>query len=333
MPRSFQELIGQDRAARMLTAFIRRQTVPHALLFVGIDGVGKRTAARIFAAAANCEGDPETPLPCGECRPCRKIEGDRHPDVHTVLPSGVYIKIGQIRELRSSLAMKPYEGRTRVVIIRDAQAMQAEAANALLKVLEEPPDRTVLILTAEDTTDLLPTIVSRCQPVRFGPIPRDVLTPYLTERAGFTPEAASAAAALAHGSLARALALKRSDGIRRRRWLLDELEQLARRPPAALLAFAERLSKNRDAAAEALDVIFTWLRDLLVVRYAPSRILNADRTDRLREIAPDYPVGVTLERLDAVESARLGIRGHANLRLTLETLAFQLAGRLPGGAS
>ena len=79
MPRSFQELIGQDRAARMLTTFIRRQTVPHALLFVGIDGVGKRTAARIFAAAANCEGDPETPLPCGECRPCRKIEGDRHP--------------------------------------------------------------------------------------------------------------------------------------------------------------------------------------------------------------------------------------------------------------
>ena len=134
-------------------------------------------------------------------------------------------------------------------------------------------------------------------------------------------------------SLAQALALKRSDGIRRRRWLLDELEQIDRRPPAALLAFAERLSKNRDTAAEALDVILTWLRDLLVVRYAPSHVLNSDRTDGLREIAPHLPVEVALDRLGAVESARLGIRGHANLRLTLETLAFQLAGRLPGGAS
>ena len=184
----FESIIGQDRPIRILTTFLQNGTVPHALLFTGIEGVGKQSAAVTFAMACNCTGDfsenkfewrdnrtaddhstadpRHITNPCGNCKPCRKIESKNHPDIIRIKPSGVFIKIDQIRALCQTLAMKPYEAGIRVVLISDAQAMNPAAGNALLKVLEEPPTGTILILVANHTADLLPTIVSRCRHIR-----------------------------------------------------------------------------------------------------------------------------------------------------------------------
>ncbi|MBW2248732.1 MAG: hypothetical protein JRF62_16445, partial [Deltaproteobacteria bacterium] len=161
--------MGQEQPIRLLTTLLQNGTIPHALLFIGIEGVGKRTAAMALAMACNCKAiKPEhfsermkirsdgnipsdqikTISPCGRCNSCRKIESGNHPDIIVLNPSGPFIRIGQIRELCGTLAMKPYEARLRVVIISDAQTMNLSAGNALLKLLEEPPDRTILILTA-----------------------------------------------------------------------------------------------------------------------------------------------------------------------------------------
>jgi len=186
----FESIIGQDRPIRILTAFLHKGTIPHALLFTGIEGVGKERAAVALAMAFNCAENrsgsdaagvdlrrsdhadanrPFTIKPCGICKSCRKIDSDNHPDIIRLKPSGPFIKIDQIRALCQTLAMKPYEAGMRVVIISEAQAMNPAAGNALLKMLEEPPARTILILVAAHPSDLLPTIVSRCQHIRFNP--------------------------------------------------------------------------------------------------------------------------------------------------------------------
>ena len=186
----FDSIIEQERPVRILKTLYRKGTIPHALLFIGQQGVGKRSAAIAFAMICNCIG-METPPPsrsnaqtrlrspvirtdepCGACPACRKIMSGNHPDVIHVKPTGAIIKIAQVRSLCEALSMKPYEAKMRVVIVTDAHTMNPSAGNALLKMLEEPPDRTILILTAPQRVDLLPTIVSRCQPVRFNPITR-----------------------------------------------------------------------------------------------------------------------------------------------------------------
>ncbi len=333
MIRSFGDIIGQPHAIRILSAFLGRDTIPHALLFTGVDGTGKRTAALAFAMACNCTGlDRGISVdPCGACRSCGKIASGNHPDIHLVAPKGAYLRIDQVRALGRDLALKPYEARVRVAILSDAHAMNPEAGNALLKLLEEPPDRTILILTAPQASDLLPTIVSRCQPVRFNPIPPSLLKDHLTDRHDMGEAEASVTAMLAGGSLARALSMKGSDAIRRRAWLLGEMTTLSEKPISSLMALAEKLSGNKETLQDHLEIIASWFRDLVVHRYAPDNLLNRDLAGQIGRRAESDPVPVLLGRVGAIQAAQRNLRSNANARLTLEVLLLQLAGALPVG--
>lgn len=332
----FDDLIDQERPVQRLKTLLRRGVVPHALLFHGIEGVGKAQAALALAMALNCSeaaSAAAAEAPCGACRACRKLQSGQHPDLLTVSPSGPLIRVGQVRELCDTLALKPYEARTRVVIINDARAMNPEAANALLKVLEEPPARTLLILVTTQATDLLPTIVSRCQQLRFGPISRSALASLLTERHGIEPEAADIASAMSGGSLTRALRFSQADWLARRKWLitaigLDRPETLSSRPLGTLLAVAEKLSGQKAWVPEAFDLIVSWLRDLLIYRHAPARVINRDMAALIGRASGRVPDDALLQRIEAVRAARRHIEANLNVRLVLDRLMLQLAGRL-----
>ncbi len=215
----FESVIDQQKPIGILRALLEQSSVAHALLFTGIDGVGKQKTARMFAMAVNCElyrGDTTSQIsvdsvPCGQCVSCRKITSGNHPDVLHIQPQGNLIRIDQIRALGRTLAMKPYEARYRVVMISDAHRMNPESANALLKMLEEPPEQTLLVLTASETADLLPTVVSRCQLVRFNPISIPSICRELVSRCDLSSDAARVVAAMAGGSMGRAIAMSRSD--------------------------------------------------------------------------------------------------------------------------
>jgi DNA polymerase-3 subunit delta' len=344
----FDSIIEQERPVRILKTLYRKGTIPHALLFTGQEGVGKHSAAIAFAMICNCIG-METPLPsrsntqtqlrspalhddepCGVCPACRKIMSGNHPDVIHVKPTGATIKIAQIRALCEALSMKPYEAKMRVVIVTDAHVMNPSAGNALLKMLEEPPDRTILILTAPQSADLLPTIVSRCQPVRFNPITRRTIAAELVEEHGLGKQAASVLAAVANGSLTRAETLVQSDWLRYRNWLiaasgLAAPEQLGTRGTGQLLAFAETLSTRKEVVSDSLAALLTWLRDLIVCRYAPERIVNTDLIDKLHRVSEKNPVGAVMNRMEAIRTAQKDIEANANLRLTLEVMMLRLA--------
>jgi len=332
----FDSIIDQERPIRILTSFLVNGTIPHALLFTGIEGVGKKTAAVALAMACNCTGReagadgaaaglPGGVEPCGECAACRKIAAGSHPDILRVSPIGAMIKIDQVRELCQLLAMKPYEARLRVVMIADAHTLNPAAGNALLKMLEEPPARTVLILTAPQTGDLLPTIVSRCQHIRFKPIARHHLAAILTRVYGVPPPEASLTAALAGGSLTRALSMRQGEWLQRRRWLMAQLAGLPRQSTAALLALAEKLSRAREDLPDALDLIASWIRDLAVARHAPERLIHQDLREVMVALAQTMNLEALTSSMRALQDARQRIQANANPRLTLETLFVKIA--------
>jgi DNA polymerase-3 subunit delta' len=330
----FDAIIDQERPIRILTSLLTTRSIPHGILFTGIEGVGKRTAATAFAMACNCTGssDGEPGATCGNCTACRKIATDRHPDVLRVSPSGLQIKIEQVRSLCQVLAMKPYEARFRVAIIADAHRMNPAAGNALLKMLEEPPDRTVLILTAPQTADLLPTIVSRCQHIRFKPIARHHLAAMLATAYGFSPADAQLTAALANGSVTRALAMQRSGWIQRRNWILSQLAERDRLSVTSLLALAEKTSQVKEDIPEMLDLMATWVRDVAVARYCPDRIIHQDLKRSILAASQSIEPGFLDNAGRAIAAARRRIRANANPRMTMEALWLSMAAARQTGA-
>jgi DNA polymerase-3 subunit delta' len=327
----FESIIEQDLPVRILTTFLQYGTIPHALLFTGIEGVGKESTALEFAMACNCAGGdsnptrPATDIPCGNCKSCRKIEAGNHPDIIRLKPSGPFIKINQIRSLCQTLAMKPYEARRRLVIITEAQAMNPAAGNALLKMLEEPPPRTILILVATHTSDLLPTIVSRCQQIRFKPISSRRLESVLVERHGLDPGDAMIITTMAGGSISRALHMHRNHWVNRRNWLIQEMDALTSGPVNRLLAFSERLSKNKDSLQDSLEVMKSWLRDLVVGQMNPERVINKDLVLEIQQVSLKMSVPALLDKIDTIQETQNRIHTGTNLRLTMEAMVLKLA--------
>jgi DNA polymerase III subunit delta' len=332
----FETIIGQQQPVRILQTLLRSATLPHAMLFTGPAGVGKRMAARIVAMALNCrdrrslQGDP-----CGECPACRQIHGGKHPDIPLIEPQTNLLRIDQIRELLATLSMKPFSARHRVVIIAEAHCMNPEAANALLKMLEEPPARTMLILTALQKSDLLPTIVSRCRHIRFKPLsPRNLIT-LLKQAPDIDAGYAPTAAALAGGSLSRAMQLSLPEWQQRRNWViraagLDRPEPRTDASAVALaLAFAGQLAQKKDMVRDLLDILKTWIRDLSIWPYHPELVINSDHKGTLSKVRAGISEKQLLAMWQAVEKAQKDIAARANLRLTMDAMALGMAGFTP----
>ena len=207
--------------------------------------------------------------------------------------------------------------------------MNPSAGNALLKALEEPPARTVLILTAMQTSDLLPTIVSRCQHIRFNPIPDDHIKTLLIEKQGADSDHAEILTIMANGSYSKALfmmrQMKKTNWIRRRAWLLNEIESLPIMSVPSCLAFAETLSINKDILADSLEVMKSWFRDLIVCRYYPRKVMNKDVIEKIHKNSKKMTVSSLLSKIEDIHLAQRNIQLNSNLRLTLEVLMMRLA--------
>jgi DNA polymerase-3 subunit delta' len=268
---------------------------------------------------------------CGICPPCRQIQSNSHPDVFTVSPQNNLLRINQIRELIQKLAMKPFSARHRVVIIAQAQTMNPEAANALLKILEEPPEQTTLILTAPHRSELLPTIVSRCRQIAFEPLSSEDLQILLSDKLEMDKEQAQTIMAMAGGSYTKARMLADDTWQSQRDWIiraagLNAPGELNNRPVTLALAFSAQLAQHKDKVMELLDMLKTWIRDLSTGPYQPGRIINRDREHLIDAIRSGMDESRLLDLWDAVEKAQKDIAARANLRLTLDVMALRMAG-------
>ena len=322
---TLESIVGQPRVMGILTRMLHNHRLAHALLFTGIDGVGRQTTAKALAMALNCL-NPTGVSACAECPSCRKVATGNHPDVIVLKPRGASIKIDQVRSLRKHLRFAPLEGRRRIIIINDGQTMRAEASNALLKILEEPPNNTHIIVTAPETTDLLPTIVSRCQHLAFRPIAPAEIASVLVARQGLDRDTALTLSLLAGGSLGRALAADAEQWITWRQDLLKRVHSISdsTKPTAALFDFAQSLARDKDRLEDALGLIIMWFRDALMCKFAPEKVLNRDFLKEIQTLSEELSVDELLQKMAAAFATQTAILRNVNARLALDVMMMRL---------
>ncbi|MDI3281105.1 MAG: DNA polymerase III subunit delta' [Bacillota bacterium] len=256
----FADFTGQERIKNLLRNAVAQGRVAQTYLFAGPPGVGKRALALALAQALNCLS-PQGEDSCGTCPSCRRVEGGNHPDVLLVEPGGGALKIDQMRWLQQEAALRPYAGRRRVFILEGAETLTDQAANSLLKLLEEPPPSAVLILLAVAPERLLPTVRSRCLTVYFYPWPKDRLILEL-RRQGVPAAEAAALAEIAGGSPGQALALRPL--LPQIQGAVEALVQAAhRRDDRALLAAAQELASREEMVLPVLNGLAAHGRRLL----------------------------------------------------------------------
>lgn len=336
---AFRSVVGHRRLVSLLARAVARGTVPPSLLLAGPAGIGKRRVAVALAESLNCLAPLTTDElerdACGECASCRRIARGTHPDIVVLEPgdSGT-IKIEAVRDVIDRAAYRPFEGRRRVVIIDEADAMMAPAQNALLKTLEEPPSASVFVLVSSLPDALLPTVLSRCPRLRFGALTPGEVADALMRDHGYSETEARAVAAGAEGSVRRALEAESSDLADARAAAERLLEQTARTADPVKRIDAVRNftgkkgtpASERDELAVCLRALSSLLRDLglLATRADPRMLANADLRDQLSRLGTAFDGARSLRAFAAVDKALAALDRNASPKVVADWLVLQL---------
>lgn len=318
----FSQIIGHRQPLAMLRQALSNGRLHHAYLFVGAQGVGKKTIALGVAKALHCEienGDF-----CGSCANCARIQDDNHPDVRVIEPLAgkKEISIQQIRELQKELNFRSFSGKKKIAILDPATLMNLSAQNALLKTLEEPPEESLLILIASNAGELLPTLRSRCLRLTFGPLARHLVSGFLASRKGTKSDLADFLAAMSMGSLRALLDIDDEKWLARRRHWVECLYSLRSGDYRAAMSTAELFADSREHCSRFLEWAETWYRDVLVYRLTrdAQNIVNLDMLSQIQEQSAEFTLERILSQLSETIGAVNRIQRNLNRRMVLEKL-------------
>jgi DNA polymerase-3 subunit delta' len=323
---SFLDIYGHEKQIVILKQALAQNRVGHSYLFSGLDATGKKTLALEFAKVANCEKVDEIHDSCGKCPSCLKISRNNHPDIFFVEAEGQFIRINAIREIQEQMTFKPMEGRRRIFIIDNADKMNDQAANALLKTLEEPSPANILILITAKPYTLPSTIISRCRHMRFNPLSHNTVAQFLIERMNMEKKNALLLAGLSGGSIGQALELNKDDVIAYRTQILKLLANTKKSEPLSLLAFASFFSQDKSEIKQGFNILITCFRDALVYKETKNdqMLINQDNSSFIASLASRLSGEQILQNIALVEKAGKTIEQNVNKSLTLETMAFKL---------
>lgn len=321
------DITGHAWAVDMLRKHIVRGTMRHAYLFAGAPGLGRRTLAVRFAQALNCPTPLEAGIPCGECRDCKQIEAMQHADLTVVQAEsdGGIMKVDQIREARKILTLKPYMSKYRVALFLRFHEANDNAANALLKTLEEAPSYAVLILSADNPEQLLPTIVSRCEVLRLKPSSVEEVQRELESR-GLENSRAKLIAHISSGRMGYAIRLIEDESlldVREER--LNDLLALMPASHVEKFRYADQLSKDKDAMRQTILFWLSYWRDVMLrAAQAHTPLVNVDRNVEIEDIAGRMDVAAAGRAVRRLESSLEQIDRNVNPRLLAEVLLMDL---------
>lgn len=327
---SFSSLIGNERNKQILRRLLRRGNLGFTLIFAGPEGIGKKQFALTLAKAANCQNPPETnDDSCDQCPACQRIQADTYSDVVTIKPDGTYIKIAQTRELINDVQVRPREGRQRFFFIDEADRLREEAANSLLKTLEEPPSTSTIILLTARPDALLQTIRSRAQKLNFSPLSVAEMEKYLSSNFQYAAPDTKLMAHLTGGRIGQATAIDLTEYRRERRELLELLDLLAAgNNKYRLLKAAEHYGKQeRDAYERMLLLLLSLLRDVFLIAASGNleSIVNIDVADRLQLLAEKIGTAHLTEWIKKFDELRFNLRININRQVATEATFMSLS--------
>ncbi len=326
-----ERLIGHDAVLKHIRSAVSAGRVSHAYLVEGAEGAGKKTLAGQFAMALLCKA-PENGEPCGRCDSCRVFLSGNHPDMHYIRPGEKgTLPVQRIREeLVQDMEILPYYAGRKIYIVERAHLMNAQAQNALLKTIEEPPAYGVILLLAESVQSFLPTVRSRCVLLRLLPLPEEKVRKILTGRYGVEESTARACAALCGGSVGQALRLAGSeDFIRLRERWMEWLSGLARQETWEVLTRAKALEEDKAVIEDVLRMMQIWFRDLIILRETGSLsgCVCRDLDAKLESSANLYEIPELYRKIEVLEDAKKKLSHNVNYGLWSDWLLVELSRR------
>lgn len=328
---SFNDIVGQERAIKILTKSLKENKISSSYIFVGSEGTGKKLTAIEFTKAVNCLNLNKDLEACEDCQSCSEISKQRSPDLKIIEPIKNSIKIEQIREMRKEIGLKPFKNRKKIYIIDKAERMTIEASNCLLKTIEEPPYYAIIILICSKIDPILPTIVSRCQIINFGLISSYKIKEFLLNKnKNIEKEKAEIISKLAQGSIGSALKLLSAEEyFFRREEVLDYLSTIS---PGKygddIFTKIEKMVSEIDRIEEILEMIKLWYRDILIIKNTGDQkyIANCDKLEILEEKSKIYSQEILIDILDYLEKVEEYLIKNVNKRLIFERLYIKMVG-------
>jgi DNA polymerase-3 subunit delta' len=320
----FADILGHERIIEVLRRSLRSGKTSHSYIFEGPAGCGRRRTALALIQALYCQtGSDEA---CGKCSSCRKVASGNHADIHFIepLPDKRDISIDQLREMQRELALRPYEAPRKSCIMEPADRMSVNAANSLLKTLEEPPGNAIIILLTENTDMLLPTIRSRCQLIRFAPLSPEHVG-RLLEQNGMESATAAMLAQMADGSMQRAQELDNESLTERQGLLLKHLNSMSLEHIATVFNASEELSGNREETLETLDMLLSLARDLIHLTAGCRDIINTTIRPALESMASNLNLDRAIKLAEYIIETRRSVQRNANVKLALDHLFVKMA--------
>jgi DNA polymerase-3 subunit delta' len=328
---SFKDIVGQERAIKILTKSLKENKVSSSYIFVGNEGTGKKLTAIEFTKAVNCLNPNKKLEACENCHSCNEISKQCSPDLKIIEPIKGSIKIEQIREMRKEIGLKPFKSKKKIYIIDKAEKMTLEASNCLLKTIEEPPYYAIIILICSKIDPILPTIVSRCQIINFGLISSHKIKEFLLNKnSNLEKKKAEIISKLAQGSIGNASKLlSDKEYFIRREEILSYLAVISPEEYGAdIFTKVERMVSEIDRIEEILEMIKLWYRDILIIKNTGDKeyVANCDKLEILIEKSQIYSQVILVGILDYLEQIEEYLTRNVNTRLILERLYIKMVG-------
>jgi DNA polymerase-3 subunit delta' len=318
---AFKDILGNEGVKKILHRALKQKKLPNSLLFAGHEGIGKTETALVVAKALNCE--KKTADACEECSHCRAINHQNFPDVMVISPEKEVLKIDQMRLLKDTAYLKPMAGFKRVFIIDEAEKMNDEASNSLLKILEEPPPFSHIILVTPNPYRIIPTIKSRCQTFQFSPIPKEDIQKALVAK-GVRQERAQILSLLVDGNLKQALSLEWEEVQLQRKMAWQFFLALQKKEHAGnlLQQFSASRTIIKNELENTLKILASFCRDILLIKEEADLefLLNPDLAGELAEAARTMPADQAMDFLSQIDFAMGAMRKNLNINVLVSSI-------------
>lgn len=317
------KVIGHEKEVAYFKELVSSQKLPHAIMLEGKVGIGKFTLGHQLAMSILC--DTRTGDVCGVCRNCVKMNHDNHPDYMLIEPDGSQIKNAQIELFQEFINIKPYDGDYKVVIIREADKMNASSQNRILKTLEEPPLHVIVILLTTNSEALLPTVLSRCQIIKLSGLHLEKIVTYI--KSHHVVEHPEMIAKLSDGSIGRALEYITSEDFQQIREKIKELlSAIDKKEKSKVLGLLSYLSDEKENIQKLLDYMILWYRDILLFKQAKAKhlLIHSESTDFIKKLARNLSLHKIIQNIEVIETTKKKLKQHGHFELTTEVMLIKL---------